>query len=187
MLTYEKPFERITVQPSRYSGFFSTCFEGDGYETFCRRGSVTVPRRILRGFKKILPSVCGQGPARGSRQFAIRLPSPLAVCTCRSIKLRGKSAALRLRPTVNTGCFFLRVFHDFRPNKRGEPLRTQHPTDDLCGDPGALVLGREDRPGRAPRQSEHLGLCVKRNKSGSDQRFANLADLGRLSCLHICE
>jgi hypothetical protein len=28
-------------------------------------------------------------------------------------------------------------------------------------------------------------LRVQRNKSGSDQRFANLADLGRLSCLQL--
>jgi hypothetical protein len=40
---------------------------------------------------------------------------------------------------------------------------------------------------RASGQFEHLCLRVKRNKSGSDQRFADLADLGRLSCLHICK
>jgi hypothetical protein len=54
-----------------------------------------------------------------------------------------------------------------------------HQTYNPRGNPGALVLGREDRPGRAPGQSEYLCLCAKRNKSGSDQRFANLADLGR--------
>jgi hypothetical protein len=90
-------------------------------------------------------------------------------------ELRGKSAVLNLRATGDTGCFFVCVFYDFRPNKWRERLRTQHPADDPCRDPGALVLSREDPPGRASGQSKYLGLCIKRNKSGSDQRFANLA------------
>jgi hypothetical protein len=39
------------------------------------------------------------------------------------LELRGKSAVLRLRTTVNTSSSFLGVFNDFRPNKQGEPFR----------------------------------------------------------------
>jgi hypothetical protein len=118
-------------------------------------------------------------------QLGCHLPSRFVPAV--QFELRGKSAVLRLRTTVNTSSSFLGVFNDFRPNKQGEPVRTQHPADDPRGEPGSLVFRREDGPGGAAGQSECLCLCIERNKSGSYQGFANLPDLGRLSRLHICK
>ena len=64
----------------------------------------------------------------------------------------------------------------------GAPTEMLHVVDQVFHGPAPA---RAKKPVKA--KAKKPAKCIKRNNSGSDQRVANLADLGRLSCLHICE
>jgi hypothetical protein len=64
----------------------------------------------------------------------------------------------------------------------GAPTEMLHVVDQVFHGPAPA---RAKKPVKA--KAKKPAKCIKRNNSGSDQRVANLADLGRLSCLQICK
>ena len=77
---------------------------------------------------------------------------------------RNKSPLLKFVVTQASCSLCLNVSNNL-PGQRGKPERFQHLCEQSRRKPRFLVLPTQDAPRRATRQSEYLGLLVKRVKS----------------------
>jgi hypothetical protein len=141
-----------------------------------RSWSAEMSSKLSRQCQSALLLSAKSSCARHVSGCAIRRWRSLFVAALQAELIR-KSAALLLVMTVHSGRFLLDVLKDLLTCRRRHLRRRQHAFDDRRREPGGLMFGFQNRPRRASRETERVGLLVEADEPRSNERICNFANL----------